>query len=229
MAEEAIVPGENPAPPAAPAAPAVPADPPAPNGSEPDNNPGGEPAMVPSDRLREETEKRRKAEEELEELKKSQTQPPVQPSQDDDIELEPDTERLLDSYAKKRGLVSKEELDNQAVETQVKQDIRDLESNPPNPGIPYDHQEVMKFAKDNDLPATSKAALRAAYRELNYDKIVEAEHQKAIDGYQIAGASGAEKPGGGASVPSSEPELTGKTPKERRRERIAAARQRLQI
>ena len=225
-------PGETPAPPAEPAAPAAPpADPngqppaqPEAPGTEPDKNP----AMVPSDRLREETEKRRKAEEEAQtlrdELAAAQTPPPA-----DEPEIEEDTEKLLDAYAKKRGLVSQEELAAERDKIRVQQDIHDLTANPPVSGIPYDNKAVMDYAKANNLPITSKNALIAAYRSANWDRIMEVERQKAIEGYRTAGASGAELPGSSGAIAPTEPELTAKTPRERTKERIRNTRQKLNI
>lgn len=236
---EVVTPGETATPPVAPAAPAAPADPsgqpapqPTPTGSEPENNPGGQPdsEMVPSGRLREETEKRRQAEDRVAELEAAADQPPTPPANsDDEEELDSETEKLLDNYAKKRGLVSQSELDSRAMQQQVKQDIDSLIASPPVSGIPYDDKAVMDHAKANNLPITSKNALIAAYRDLNWDKIVEAERQRAIDGFKSGGGSGAEKPGAsGGAKPPAEPEITGKSPKERAKERIRLARQKLQ-
>jgi hypothetical protein len=224
-------PGDTTTPPVDPAASAAVADPPAPTGSEPDTNSGTEPEMVPSGRLREETEKRRRAEEDntrlQAELEASKT--PTPPTTDDDYPDET-TEKLLDAYVKKHGFVSQEELAKQRNQIQVQQDVKDLETTPPNPGIAYDHREVMDYAKTNNMPVTSKAALRAAYRELNYDKIVETERQKAIDTYKKTGQSGAELPGSSGAAPPSEPKLSPNlSPKERTRERIRLARQNLTI
>lgn len=224
---EPDVPGDNPTPPVDPGAGNAPdPQPTPPNGSEPDNNPGPT-NMVPSDRLREETEKRRKAEERIQELEAQQATPPS--SNAEEVEIEPDTEKLLDTYVKKHGFVSKEELANDRMRIQVQQDVKDLEANPPNPGIAYNHTEVLDFAKTNNMPVTSKAALRAAYREMNYDKIVEATKQSAIDGYKSGDHSGAETPGSGGPTPPEEPTLTAKDPKGRTRERIRNARQKLQV
>lgn len=198
------------------------------NGSEPENNSGE--ATVPSARLREETEKRRKAEEDntrlQQELDAAKT--PPTPS-GDEVELEPDTEKLLDSYAKKRGLVSQEELASERNKIQVQQDVKELTASPPNPGIPFNDKDVAEYAKTNNLPITSRQAWVAAYRQLNYDKIVEAERQKAIDGYKSAGSSGAETPGSGGAIAPEEPELTSKDPKSRTRERIRNARSKLNV
>lgn len=224
MADEPT-PGDNATPPVA-AAPAAPVEAP-PSGSEPDNN-SGDPAMVPSDRLREETEKRRKAEEDNERLQQELEASKAPPPTNDD-DPDPDVEKLLDSYAKRKGLVSQEELAAERSKIQVEQDINELTANPPNPGIPYDNKAVMDYAKSNNMPITSRTALRAAYRELNYDKIVEATKQSAIEGYRKAGSSGAELPGSSGAVAPTEPELTGKTPKERARERIRNARQKLTV
>jgi hypothetical protein len=209
------------APPAEPTAPAAP-----PVGSEPVTNPGEQ--TVPftrfqevNDRAKAEAERATQLEQELEEARK-----PAPPPVDDD-NPDPDVEKLLDSYAKRKGLVSQAELAAEQNKLQVQRDIEDLSTNPPNPGIPYDNKAVMDYAKTNNMPITSKAALRAAYRELNYDKIVEAQRQSAIEGYKKAGNSGAELPGSSGAVAPEEPELKGKTPKERAKERIRIARQKL--
>lgn len=229
---EVITPGDNAAPPVVPADSGQPPAQLTPPGTEPEINSGApaEPAMVPSDRLRQETEARRQAEEHAQELQEEldaarQPQTP-QSSSDDDDELDPATEKLLDGYAKKRGLVSQSELDARAMENQVRQDIQSLIATPPIPGIPYDDKAVIAHAKANNLPITSKNALVAAYRDLNWDKIVEAERQRAIDGFKSGSGSGAEKPGNsGGATPPAEPQITGRSPKERVRERIRLARQ----
>lgn len=233
MAEEAVVPGDNATPPVVPAAPAasaepqVPPTPPStPPGIEPDTNPGGEPAMVPSDRLREETEKRRAAEDRVKELEAQTPSAPQLPANEDD-DLDPEVEDLIRKGAKKLGLVSQEDLDARQTEAQVRQDVIALETTPPVVGIPYDHKAVLEYANTNNMPITSKAALQAAYKEMNWDKIVEAERQRAIDGYKSGDSSSAEQSGSGGPIPPAEPELTAKTPKERTRERIRNARQKL--
>lgn len=217
------------APPADPAAPAAPATP-APNGSEPVTNPGtpGE-QTVPFSRFQEVNDKAKadservsQLERELEEAKQPQT-----PQITDTDELDPDVEELIRKGAKKLGLISKEDLAADQSRIQVQRDISDLTATPPNPGIPYDNKAVMDYAKTNNMPITSKAALRAAYRELNYDKIVEAQRQSAIEGYKKAGGSGAELPGSSGAVLPPEPELKGTSPKERAKERIRLARQKL--
>lgn len=217
------------APPAEPAAPAAPATP-APTGSEPVTNPGtpGE-QSVPFSRFQEVNDKAKVAEEDArqarEELEALRAQPSS--SQGADDELDPEVEDLIRKGAKKLGLVSQAELDANNQQNQVRQDIADLTTNPPNPGIPYDNKAVMDYAKANNMPITSKAALRAAYREMNYDKIVEAQRQSAIESYKKAGSSGAEQPGSTGAVIPPEPELTGRTPKERAKERIRLARQKI--
>lgn len=201
------------------------------SGSEPVTNPV-EPKeqTVPFTRFQEVNDKAKTAEEEARTLReeneqlKQQTAP--QTPQNDD-EIDPEVEKMLDGYAKKRGLVSKEDLDSERNRLQVQQDVNTLTATPPVPGIPYEHQAVMDYAKANGLPITSKAALQAAYKELNWDKIVEVERQRAIESYKTAGTSGAEQPGSPGPAAPSEPEITGKSTKDRTRERIRIARQKL--
>jgi ribosome-binding protein aMBF1 (putative translation factor) len=184
--------------------------------------------MVPSGRLREETERRRKAEDELEAFKKQNETPPA-PVVNEDDDLEPDVEELIRKGAKKLGLVSKDDLAAERSKQQVAEDVQSLTTAPPVQGIPYDHRAVMEYAQANNLPITSKSALTAAYKELNWNKIVEGERQRAIDGYKTAGNNGAETPGSQGAQPPEEPALTGKSTKERNRERIRNARQKLNV
>jgi hypothetical protein len=227
MAEEVVTPDEIVAPSATEPASPVETTQPAANGSEPDTN-SSEPSTVPSARLREETEKRRKAEEENERLRtelETKNTPPQTPVVDETYP-DSDTEKILDSYVKKHGFVSQEELAAQRMQVQAQQDVKDLTTNPPIPGIAYDNKEVRDYAAKNGLPITSKNALVAAYKELNWEKIVEAERLQAIDSYKAGGSGSAELPGpGGATLPP-EPELKGKSTKERTRERVRNARQR---
>jgi hypothetical protein len=228
MADPAITPGVT-APPAEPAAPVT--EPPAsapsePTGTEPVTKTGEPEQTVPFSRFQEVNDKAKQAEEEAQQLRDELA---ASKTPTDEVDIEEDTEKLLDAYAKKRGLVSQEELAAERSKIQVQQDVNDLTANPPNPGIPFDGKAVTEYANANNLPITSKAAYRAAYREMNYDKIVEVERQKAIEGYKTAGASGAELPGSTGTVVPTEPELTAKTPKERTRERIRNAHQKLTV
>lgn len=226
------------APPAEPAVPAATQEPsapsaqePTPNGSEPVTNPGeSSEQTVPFSRFQEVNDKAKASEEEVQRLNEENErlqnagQPSATPKDDD---LDPEVEDLIRKGAKKLGLVSKEELDQADARRQVKQDINDLTTNPPVAGIPYDNKAVMDYAKTNNLPVTSKGALVAAYRSANWDKILEAERQRAIDGYKSGDSSGAERPGSTGPTPPAEPEIVGKSTKERTRERIRIARQKL--
>ena len=229
MAEEAT-PGVT-APPAEPATPVAPAPTEPSPGTEPVTKPDDKQEQtVPFTRFQEVNDKARKAEEEAESLRQelaSKSTPQTPQNADDD--LDPETEDIIRRGAKKLGLVSKTELDERAVQLQVRQDVKDLESTSPNPGIPYNHKDVIEYAKTNNLPLTSKAVLTAAYRELNWDKIVEAERNKAIEGFKATGSSAAEKPGSTGPQPPSEPEVSGNSPRERTRSRIENARQKLQV
>lgn len=232
---EVVNPGDNAAPPAASAAPTAPAEPaapptpsPTPTGTEPETNPGGnpqEPAMVPSDRLREETEKRHQAEARVKELEEQGK--PSTPPQSDDDDLDAETEDIIRRGAKKLGLVSRDELEANRLQDQVRDDVKTLEVSPPVAGIPYVHKDVLDYAKTNNLPITSKAALQAAYKEMNWDKILEAERQRTIDSLHNGG--GAEKPGSSGARPPENPEPAGRNPREKTKSRIQAARQKLSV
>ncbi len=186
-------------------------------GSEVDINPeNGKDKNVPYDRFHEVNEAKKqaeeralKAEEELEALKTPKDDPPS----DDDID--PDTEKLLDSYVKKKGFVSESEL-------QVRSDVQDLKSEYAKNDIPFDDKAIYDYSKKNGLPVpASKEGWRAMYRAINHESILESERKKAIAEYRKGSDSTAEKPGpGGAKKPADEKLLT-------RKERIHAAAQRV--
>lgn len=213
----ASTPGDTPAapPPANPPAPAGNPEPPAPspqptpNGSEPDSNSGGQqqPAMVPSDRLREETEARRKAEERLAQLEAEREEAAkAKPQAGDDLEIDPDVQKILDTYAKRNGFVTQEELNrvrqDAEVRVQVQQDVAELKGQYKD----YDHQKVVAFAKENNMPITSKTSLEAAYTLMNRDSLLEAERKRAVAEFQEGNKSGGEKPGPGGAKPPENPQ-----------------------
>lgn len=192
------------------------------NGSEVDTNTDeGKDKTVPYDRFHEVNESKkqaeeraRKAEEELEALKSNQ-QTSDKDSKDSDDDIEPDVEKLLDSYAKKKGFVSQSEL-------QVRNDVQDLKLEYAKSGIPFDDRAIYDYSKKNGLPIpNSKEGWRAMYKALNHESILEAERKKAVIEYRNGNKSTAEKPGpGGAKKPNEEKLPT-------RRERIHAAAQKV--
>lgn len=180
------------------------------NGSEPVTNSGGEGEgqAVPFDRFQEVNNKAKEAEERAriaEERAAELESQRSQPSGDDDIELEPDTEKLLDAYVKKRGFVSQQELADERNRLQVQTDVRDLTDQYAKTGIPFEDKKVFEYANKNGLPITSKNALEAAYRQMNWDKIVEVERQRAIDQMKSGNSSSAEKPGSSTPTAPEEP------------------------
>jgi len=186
-------------------------------GSEAVTNPeDGKDRHVPYDRFREVNEAKKQAEgrakeleAELEELKK----PSVDPPSDD--EIDPDTEKLLDSYARKKGFVSE-------IELQVRSDVQDLKTEYAKTDVPFDDKAIYDYSKKNGLPVpASKEGWRAMYKAINHEAILESERKKAIAEYRKGSDSTAEKPGpGGAKKPTEEKLLT-------RKERIHAAAQRV--
>lgn len=225
------VPPADPAANPAPAAPAVPAPVVTP-GSEPVTNPVPPTEQtVPFARFQEVNDKAKAAEERATKLEEelAQSKNPPEILQNNDDELDPEVVDLINKSAKKLGYVTKEDLDAERQQNQVRQDIDELTANPPVPGIPYDNKTVIDYAKANNLPIISKQALESAYRSMNWDKIMEAERQRAIEGFQKSGNATAELPGSGGATPPSQPEITGKNTKERTRERIRNARQKLAV
>lgn len=203
------------------------------DGSEADNNSSdNQEAMVPSWRVRKETEARRKAEEdkarleaEISELRNKQSS-----SETPDEDVDTEVLDLVKKSAEKLGLVSKDELQRKELEIQVRQDVKDLEGQYANSGIPYDHQKVLDYAEEHNIPVSSKAALQAAYKEMNWDKIVEAERQKAIAGFKEGSSTSGEKPGSSDTKDIAEgKDVEGATPREKSLSRIRAARQKIKV
>jgi len=179
------------------------------NGSDSDNNTGNpqEPAMVPSDRLREETSKRKQAEERAAEAERqlaTRNQPDTTPEDED--EIDPNVEKLVSSIIKKQGYVKKDEVQSavQASERarQYKEDIGTLTSKYAKTGVPFVESDVRSYAKDNGINITSKASLEAAYRDMNFDKITEAAKNAAINDFKENGQNGGERPGHSSNKPN---------------------------
>lgn len=188
-------------------------------GSEAEINPeAGKDKTVPYDRFHEVNEAKRQAEERTKELEaelETAKAAKQETSNQDDVDIEEDTEKLLDAYAKKKGLVSQADI-------QVKQDIQDLRTEYAKTGVTFDDKVIYDYAKKNDLPVPqSKAAWRALYRDLNHEAIVEAERKRAVSEYREGTKSGAEKPGPGGAKAPSDPQL------QTRKERIHAAANRI--
>lgn len=218
-----------PAPPAEPAAPAAPVQPAAPAGSEP-VQPPSEPAAgqsVPYERFSEVNTKAKdaeeraaKAEQELEEMRNAQPPTPTPPPDDGD-DIDPDVEKMLDGFAKKRGYLTQEQIDARDAQNQVKEDVAALTAQYKDTGIPFDDKAVREYAQQNGIVIGSKAGWNSAYLQMNHEAIIEAERNKAIDSFKNGGNSSAEKPGTPAPKAPEEPKPTGL------KNRVRAARERL--
>jgi len=207
---EVIDPGVT-TPPVDPGAGSAPA-PTAPTGSEPDTNTGKpDEQTVPLNRFQEVNSKAKAAEERATKAEaraaelEAAGQKEPQGSEED---IDPDVQKLLDSYVKKNGFVTKAELDavqaGAEMKVQVQQDVTELKSQYKD----YDHSKVLEFAKENEMPITSKRALEAAYTLMNKDAILENARKSAVAEFQESGKSGGEKPGPGGAKAPTEPKPT---------------------
>lgn len=176
------------------------------NGSEVDNNADdSKDKVIPYDRFHEVNEAKKvaeKARQEAEEearLAKEELEKYKTGKSDTSEEPDPDVEKVLEDFARRKGLVSKTEI-------QLQSDIQELKAEYSKTGVPFDDKKVYEYAKKSGLPVPeSKAAWRAAYRDMNYDSILEAERKRAVTEYREGGKSTAEKPGpGGAKKPAEE-------------------------
>jgi hypothetical protein len=182
---------------------------------------------VPYQRFHEVNEAKREAEEaaeqarqELEELRNSS----ITSSQDDEEEIDPEVESLVARIMEKRGFVSKDELTARDLKMQFDSDVIDLTNQYKDSGVPFNQNEVLAFAKKENIPVTNKATLQAVYKVMNEEKILEQTRNRAIAEFKENGSkTSAEKPGpGGAKAPEQE-EVHGV------KSRIAQARNKLNI
>lgn len=144
---------------------------------------------------------------------------------EDEVEIEDDVKQILDSYVKKNGFVTKEQMD-QAQKTaelnaQVSSDVTSLTAQYKDSSVPYDNAKVLAYAKENGISITSKASLESAYLMANREAILEANAKAAVTNFQETGKSGAEKPTPGGGTSPEEPEVHGL------KARIKAARAKL--
>ena len=179
-------------------------------GSEADNN--SSEAMVPSHRVREATEARRQAEAERDELRRQLEEAnKLSSSEEDDID--PEVRSLVTKILEKDGYVKKSDVEQAVQQSDLKrqynEDVNSLTSKYSKTGIPFNAQEVMSFANENGINITNKASLEAAYRQMNYDKILDAERNAAITSYKEGGKTSAEKPGSSGATAPEEKEVRG--------------------
>lgn len=229
MSEQDGNPGAPATPPVAPATPPVaPAETPPVAGSEPAQTPpeGGS-QSVPYERFsevntkaKEAEERAAKAEQELEEMRNAAPPAPT-PNADEGDDIDPDVEKMLDGFAKKRGYLTQAEVDQRDAAVQVKQDVADLTEQYKDSGIPFDDKAVREYAQKNGIVIGSKAGWKSAYLDMNHEAIIEAERNKAIDSFKNGSSSSAEKPGTPAPKAPEEPKPQGL------KSRVRAARERL--
>lgn len=194
------------------------------NGSETDKNSGE--AMVPSHRVREATEARRAAEAERDQLRQeleASRQQTTASSNDEDID--PEVQTLVTKILEKGGYVKKGDVDAAVkasdLQRQYNEDVATLTSKYGKTGVPFKSADVRTYANDNGINITSKASMEAAYRQMNYEKILDAERNAAIAAYKEGGKTSAEKPGSEGAKKPEEQEVRGL------KNRIALARSKL--
>jgi len=180
-------------------------------GSEAENN--SSEAMVPSHRVREATEARRQAEAERDELRQQLEEAQKSSSASTDDEVDPEVQTLVTKILEKGGYVKKDDVSQAVQASEVKrqynEDVASLNSKYGTSGVPFKIEAVRSFANENGINITSKASLEAAYRQMNYDKIVEAERNAAITSFKEGGKNSTEKPGSEGASPPAEKEIRG--------------------
>jgi NADH pyrophosphatase NudC (nudix superfamily) len=196
-----------------------------PNGSEAVTNTGSTTEQtVPysrfqevNDNLKEERTKREELSQQFESFQSKFT-----PKSDDNVEIDPETQKILDHYAKQNGFVSKAELEKvqneAAVKIQVQTDIQELKGQFKD----FDYSKVADYAKENGMSLNSKADLRAVYRDMNTDSIIDNAKKQAIADFQKSGRTTGET--GSTSTQQAQTQSAPTT-----KSRIAAAREKFGI
>lgn len=168
--------------------------------------------------LKAEREARTQLEERLASLEQSTAS-----TQNDEDEIDPDVQKILDIYAKKQGFVSKAELEAERKATelklQVQQDVADLSKELKG----YDHSKVLEYANEQGLSINSKADLKSAFTLMNYTNDIENARKAAVAEFQESGRITGETTGSSAPRTQESQEVQGT------RSRIAAARAKLGV
>lgn len=161
-----------------------------------------------NDRAKEAEERATRAEENVNNFMKR-----FQDPSEDEVEIEDDVKAILDTYVKKNGFVTKEQMEQAQktaeLNTQVASDVSSLTAQYKDSSVPYDNAKVIAYAKENGITITSKASLEATYFQANRDVILEAERKAAVTSFQETGKTGAEKPGSGGGTTTEQPEVHG--------------------
>lgn len=171
---------------------------------------GGEKQQVPYERFQEvnnkaksATDKLAEAERKIAEFEASKTQQDA----DDELSIDPEAEKTLQSWARKQGLVTKEQFDTERMRLQVDADVNELKREFDD----FDKEKVLTYADENGLNVTNKAGLKSVYNLMqNSDtaKVEESIRNKVLAELKEKGQlvdSGAERPGvGGAKIQSQE-------------------------
>jgi hypothetical protein len=142
-------------------------------------------------------------------------------TQNDELEIDPDVQKILDTYAKKNGFVSKADLEAveraAEVKLQVQQDIADLSKELKG----FDYNKVLEHAKSEGLSINSKADLKSAYITMNYTNDLENARKAAVAEFQESGRVTGETTGSTAQRAPEVQQAQGT------KSRITAARERL--
>jgi hypothetical protein len=170
-----------------------------------------------NDNLKEERTKREELSQQFESFQSKFT-----PKSEDNVEIDPETQKILDHYAKQNGFVSKAELEKvqneAATKIQVQTDIQELKSQFKD----FDYSKVAGYAKENNMSLNSKADLRAVYRDMNTDSIIDNAKKQAIAEFQKSGRTTGETSSTSTQQASSQQAPTTKS-------RIQMAREKLGI
>lgn len=195
----------------------------------------GQEQSVPFDRFQEvnnkaksEAERAAKYERELEELRQQQSSQ----SSKEDEDIDPNVSSLVKKIIEKEGYVKKDALTEAVTKSelarQYREDTSELTVKYAKSGVPFNADAIRDYAKENGINITSKASLEAAYRQANFDKILESRTNAAITQFkENGGKTTAEKPGSKGATPPVEKEVTGSTAAERIKSRIGLARQKV--
>ena len=176
---------------------APPVEPSTPTGSEAVTNTGDtkEQQAVPFERFQEVNNQAKETKAQLDEMNTRLEELTKAQTTTEEPALDPEAERMLENWAKSKGLVSNEDLQLQRAQLQAQQDVKELQEQYKD----FDVTKVMEYA-DNTMGGSniikSKQALEATYIKMNLPAILEAERNKAV-AESKSGGTYAETPGPG--------------------------------
>lgn len=172
---------------------------------------------VPLERFQEVNNKLKENADELTKIKESLAT--IGNPAEEEVDINPETAKILDGYLKTKGYVSKGELEQERMQAQAQTDLGTIKSQYKLSDDDLDR--VREQAVKNG--AANFDGLDAAYKQVFMDKIIEDKVKEALAGGGATATAEKPGPGTGGTAPAAETEVKGATAQERMKSRIQNA------